>query len=102
MLPVAALALAFAIAPPPPDQLAHLAKLYQAYDLPLPPKDAKLYRYDSSKTIRPDGPPRIGFGVRPKPDGSPAALLVGCSDSPPTPNSPPKSNPTRRRSTPPR
>ena len=80
MLPVAALALAFAIAPPPPDQLAHLAKLYQAYDLPLPPKDAKLYRYDSSKTIRPDGPPRIGFGVRPKPDGSPAALLVGCSE----------------------
>lgn len=74
------LALAVAVAVAPPVQLERLARLYLAYELPLPPKDAKLYRYDSTKSVRPDGPPRIGFAARLKPDGSPDALLVGCAE----------------------
>ena len=72
MFPAVA-ALALALAPPPAVQLARLAELYRAYELPLPPKDAKLYRWNRTGWAG-----HSGFGVRPNADGWPDELLVGC------------------------
>lgn len=77
MLPAAVLAVAFLATPPPAVQLARLADLYRAYDLPVPPKDAKLVRH------APDGkafpmPARVGFEVSPPKDAEAARVLFGC------------------------
>lgn len=83
MRTVIVLLLTAAVAPaadPPKGKLAELVKLYQAYELPTPPKDAKLYRYavPHREEKRPPPPPRIGFGLTPDKDGVPTRFLVGC------------------------
>ena len=67
-------------ADPPKGKLAELVKLYQAYELPAPPKDAKLYRYavPAVEGKRQPPPPRIGFGLNPDKDGVPTWFLDGC------------------------
>jgi hypothetical protein len=75
---IALLLLAVSIAPaadPPKAKLAELVKLYRAYDLPAPPKDAKLYRYapTGGKARR----PAIGFGLNPDKDGIPTRFQHG-------------------------
>ncbi len=61
-------------ADPPKTKLAELVRLYQAYDLPAPPKDAKLYRYDPKGG---KSSPAIGFGLKPDRDGIPTEFQHG-------------------------
>lgn len=78
MLPVAALTLAVVVAPPPAIQLERLARLYHAYELPLPPKDAKLVRYAPSSGAFPAPSPRVGFDVSRRTDRFFYRVLFGC------------------------
>ena len=69
-------------ADPPKGKLAELAKLYQAYELPLPPKDAKLVQIAVPSRIFINGveqPPRttIGFLLTPEGKGTSAKVLTG-------------------------
>jgi hypothetical protein len=81
MLP-AALVVALAVAPPPAVQLERLARLYLAYDLPLPPKDAKLIRYAPSGGNFPSPPARVGFLLNEaRPPYPPEALFGVATDT---------------------
>lgn len=83
MLPTAAVLVAFAVAPPPAVQVAAIARQYQAFDLPLPPKNAKLLRLT---WVRPDNPPdhrswvEVGFPLAADTKGKPSKVLVGLNE----------------------
>jgi hypothetical protein len=83
MLPTAAVLVAFAVAPPPAVQVAALARQYQAFDLPLPPREAKLMRLT---WLRPDNPPghrswvEVGFPLATDTKGRPSKVLVGLNE----------------------
>lgn len=85
MLPTAAVVLVLASAPTPAVQVASLARMYREFDLPLPPKDAKLYRFTLDYLPPPGDPPpppsyEFGFGLAADKKGKPTSVLVGFYD----------------------
>lgn len=82
MLPTAAVVLAIATAPDPATQVAAIARQYQAFDLPLPPRDAKLYCFTLDYIAQPGDPPiptgyKYGFGIATDKAGKPTTIVTG-------------------------
>ena len=77
---VALLLVATSIAPaadPPKAKLAELVKLYRAYDLPLPPKTAKLYRFTDEQGEKPERRVWLQLVFRPEAEDGPNMTLRG-------------------------
>src|SRR5436190_23224983 len=85
MLPTAAVALTFAVLASPEAEVAALAALYQAYDLPLPPKYAKLYKFTRwpDAELGEKAEPQwvyLGFALTTDRNGKPTNALVGSEE----------------------
>lgn len=81
---VALLLLAAAVAPaadPPKAKLAELTKLYRAYDLPVPPKTAKLYRFADEQGEKPGRRVWLQLVFRPEATDGPNMTLRGLDTS---------------------
>lgn len=68
----------------PSAHLASLAKLYQAYDLPLLPPDAKVYRFTTVREDNPEGHKvwvEVGFELEPNEKGRPTKVLIGTREA---------------------